>query len=124
MHQQSVNLVVSSPPPAVEVNTGAMLAMGASAGAIRLACDLIQHVWWPGQSPISFAIDDLHARLEEAVPERNWNHWRLRRYRAWAQVFFREADAGLWVPAPEFWCRPLPRRGSSAPQVFRPGQHH
>lgn len=98
---------------AIEINTGAMLASGASIGAVRLASDLIRAVWWPAQAPFSFDVDALSARLQEALPDRAWTPWRVRRYRAWALTFFRETGDGQWAPIPDYYR--LPGRESARP---------
>jgi hypothetical protein len=88
---------------AVEVNTGAMLAGGAPSGAIRLATDLIRHVWWPDQVPFSFDVEALHACLQRTAATRDWTHWQIRRYRAWAQVFFCEVASDRWAPLEAYY---------------------
>lgn len=97
----------------VEVNTGAMLASGASMGAIRLASDLIRHVWSPGQVPFSFDPGELSIRLEESAPGSGWSSWRVRRYRAWAQVFFRETMDDRWAPITDYY--QMTRAGANQP---------
>lgn len=105
----------------IEIRSGAMLASGASIGAIRLASDVIRSVWWPVQAPISFEVGALSARLQEALPDRAWTPWRVRRYRAWALTFFREVGENQWAPIPDYYR--LPRRQvpgeSSLPGVGR-----
>jgi hypothetical protein len=59
--------VAQSTLPPLEIHSGAMLASGASIGAVRLASDLIQHVWWPAQAPLSFDVESLSARLQAVV---------------------------------------------------------
>jgi hypothetical protein len=98
--------------PPIEINSGAMLASGASIGAVRLASDLIQFVWWPGRTPFSFEVESLSARLQSAAPTRAWTPWRVRRYRAWAMTFFKDAGNDQWVPIPNYYQQPrvAPRR--------------
>jgi hypothetical protein len=92
--------------PVLEINSGAMLASGASIGAVRLASDLIQHVWWPAQAPISFDVETLSAQLQAALPGRDWTPWRVRRYRAWAMTFFQDVGNDQWVPIADYYRRP------------------
>jgi hypothetical protein len=93
-------------PHAVEINSGAMLASGASIGAIRLATDLIRFVWWPAQAPISFDVDVLAARLQAALPGSDWTPWRIRRYRAWAMTLFWNTGADEWMPIADYYRLP------------------
>lgn len=94
--------------PPLQIHSGAMLASGASIGAVRLASDLIQYVWWPAQVPISFDVDILSARLQAVVPSPVWTPWRVRRYRAWAMTFFREIGNDQWLPIADYY--QLPKR--------------
>lgn len=85
-----------------------MLASGASIGAVRLASDLIQFVWWPAQAPFSFEVETLSVRLQTVVPSPVWTPWRVRRYRAWAMTFFQDVGNDQWMPIADYYR--LPKR--------------
>lgn len=85
-----------------------MLASGASIGAVRLASDLIQYVWWPAQAPFSFDVDTLSAQLQTVAPSPVWTPWRVRRYRAWAMTFFKDVGKNQWMPIADYY--QLPKR--------------
>jgi hypothetical protein len=106
--------VPASKPRAVEVHAGIMLASGASIGAVRLATDLIQYVWWPTQAPLSFDVDHLSTRLKVGVPHGDWTPWRVRRYRAWAMTFFRNVGNDQWVPIADYYKLPDQRARQQA----------
>jgi hypothetical protein len=89
-----------------EIRSGAMLATGAPLGAVRLATDLIMYVWWPAQTPLSFDVETLLARLQAMAPGHAWTSWQVRRYRAWATTFFREVGKDQWLPVGDYYCLP------------------